>query len=230
MQAKLFFILYALTSVISAKEPSILTVSGYASLHKPADQLNMSVGVVTEGESAEEALKSNGQKMHAVLAILEEKGFSKKEFSTGQFNITPIYSTYPQNPPPDWSPKIIGYRVSNILEIKTDKLPQAGEIIDSLSLAGANSIDQISFKLKDAQQYRQEAIQSATELAMKDAKSLAAAADIELGRIRQIQLDNATAVEPRFKAFSASLDRSTPIEASEVAINAKVTIVYEIEH
>lgn len=227
---KMTFLLCLLTTALTAKEPSILTVNGHGTLHKPADQLNLTVAVVTEADTAEEALKANNQKMRAVISALENKGLSNKEFSTGQFNVSPVYTPYPKDPPPDWTQKIKGYRVNNSLAIKSDKLGQAGEIIDAVSLAGANAIDQISFGLKDPRLYRQEAIKTATVHAMEDAKSLAAAANVKLGRIRQIQLDNATPPEPRFKVFAANLDHSTPIEAGDVSVNANVTVIYELEH
>jgi uncharacterized protein len=230
MKAKTALFLCLITTALTAREPSILTVSGQASLSKPADQLHLNIAVVTEGVTAEEALKANSQKMQAVFSTLEAKGLSKKEFSTGQFNVSPVYSPYPKNPPPEWTQHIIGYRVNNSIAVKSSKLAQAGELIDAVTQEGANSIDQISFELKDARLYRQEAITSATTNAMEDAKSLAAAANIELGRILQIQLDNAASPHPSFKAYAANLERSTPIEAGDVSINAKVTIVYEIEH
>lgn len=231
MRSKFTLLLCLLSAALNANEPSILTVSGHASLNKPADQLHLSIAVVTEAETAEEALKANNQKMYAVFSVLDDQGLSKKEYSTGQFNVSPIYAPYPKNPPADWVQHIIGYRVNNTITVKSNKLGQAGGLIDVVTQAGANSIDQINFELKDARLYRQEAIQSATANAMEDARSLATAANIGLGRILQIQLDNASAPQPQFKSYAAAnLEHSTPIEAGDVQVNAKVTIVYEIEY
>lgn len=227
---KFFAWVVLLSTTLTAGQPSILSVTGHASLNKPADQLHLNIAVVTEGETAESALNANNKKMQSVIAALDSKGFSKKEFSTGQFNVTPVYSPYPKNPPPDWTQHIIGYTVNNTLTIKSDKINQVGELIDAVTQAGIDSIDRIGFELKDSRLYRQEAITSATENAMEDAKSLATAANVALGRILQIQLDNAALPEPRFKSYTASFDRSTPIEAGDVSVNAKVTIVYEIDH
>ena len=205
-----------------------LTINGAATIKKPADQLNLSVGVITEAENAEAALQANSTKMKAVIAAIQAKQITNKEYATGQFNISPTYAPYPKNPPPEWTQKINGYRVTNSLHIQTDKLDIAGEIIDAVSEAGANSVDQISFGLKDDRQHRQEAIKLATSYAKQDAEDLAVAANLKLGRIQQIWLDHAKAPEPRAKMFAASLDRSTPIEPGDVTVNANVTIVYQV--
>lgn len=225
-----------LTSAAEADENAhssahTLTVNGAATLYKPADQLNLSIAVITEADNAEAALQSNNKKMRAVIETLIAKELTHKEYSTGQFNISPIYTPYPKDPPPNWTQKIVGYRVSNSLSIRTGKIDQAGEFIDAANQAGANSIDHISFGLQDERSYRQEIIKAATENAIQDAKGLAAAANLNLGRIRQIWLDNAgTPPHPNLKlAPAAFMERSTPIEAGDVAINANVTIVYEVQ-
>ncbi len=205
-----------------------LTINGAATIKKPADQLNLSVGVITEAVNAEDALQANSTKMKAVIAALQDKAITNKEYATGQFNISPTYMPYPKNPPPDWTQKISGYKVTNSLHIQTDKLDLAGEIIDAVSKAGANSIDQISFGLKDERQYRQEVIKLATMYARQDAEDLATAANLKLDRIQQIWLDNASVPEPHTKMLAFSLDRSTPIEPGDITVNANVTIVYQI--
>ncbi len=64
---------------------------------------------------------------------------------------------------------------------------------------------------------------------MQDAEDLAMAANVQLGDIQAIWLDNAKPLEPRFKMLAANLDRSTPIEPGDVSVSANVTIVYELD-
>lgn len=218
------------TTTAGAKEPlSTLTINGAATLKKPADQLYLSVAVLTEADNAEAALENNNLKMQGVIAAIQAEELTQKEYSTGQFNIAPVYAPYPKNRNPDWTQKINGYRVTNALSIQTDKLERAGKIIDAVTQAGANSIDHIAFGLKDLRLYRQEAIKAATLYAMQDAKDLAESANMKLGQIHQIWLDHANGPEPQLKAFSASnLHSSTPLEPGDVAVNANVTIVFEL--
>lgn len=214
---------------LSASDSNLLNVSATATLYKPADLLNLSVGVVTEAATAEEALSKNNEQMHAVLAALQKIQLDSRDYFTGQFNFTPIYTPYPKDAPPNWTAKIIGYRVNNALTIRTDKLDKAGEIIDAVNKAGANAIDQIGFTLKDSQIYRQEAIRAATKNALQDAKDLAKAAEVKLGHIHEISLDQTRQPEPIMKLATAYLDNSTPITPGDVAITAAVSIKFTIE-
>ncbi len=230
MIRKIAYFLFLLSGIAFADEQlPILSINGSAILKKPADQFNLTVAVITEADSAVAALQNNSQKMRSVISALQAKELTSKEYTTGQFNITPTYTPYPKNPAPDWKQKINGYRVTNTLYIQTDKLDLAGELIDTVSEAGANSIDQISFGLKDERLYRQEVIKMATQNAIQDAEDLAMAANIRLERIQEISLDNARIPEPRHKMFAASLDRSTPIEPSDVSVSANVSIVYQVD-
>lgn len=231
-------IIAALPSVCNSLEvestlPTI-TLSAQATIYKPADELHMTVGVVNAGEKAESVLSINSSKMQAVISNLETAGLTKGEYQTGRFSIHPTYTPYPKDPPPDWKPSINGYEVSNTVVIKTNKLDLAGKLIDAANKAGANSIENIHFNLHDPRSYWNEAMSTATANAINDAKVIAQAAGVNLGRLLSITLDNANAVIPRannvYFAKSMGSESKPPIEAGDVTITASVSIVYEIGH
>ena len=66
-----------------------LTVRGESVLHVPADQMQLSIGVVTIAPTAGEALDANTKKMHDVEKALARKGLTTAEYKTGQFQIQP---------------------------------------------------------------------------------------------------------------------------------------------
>lgn len=210
-----------------------LTVEGHATLNKPADQISLSVGVVTLAKNAEEALAENSQKMQKVISELEKNGLEKTEYKTGGFSIQPTYTPYPKNPPPDWQATINGYEVRNSIHIKTEQIKQVGLFIDAASRAGANTIDQIQSGLKDDRSYWEEAITSATMNAISDAKTMAEAAGVKLHTLLSITLNNAEINPPQplhptlFRAKMAT-ESQTPIEPGDLEIKANVTVVYEI--
>lgn len=216
---------------VQADEPFFpkLVVSGASVLRKPSDQLTMNVSVVTQGNTAVKALADNNQKMNAVIESLKKAGLEKGEYQTGQFNIQPVYSIPPKNPPPDWKAIITGYDVTNSLNIRTLKLDKAPTIIDAVSAAGANQISNINFGLADPGKHKEEAIQTAAKSAIADAAALADAANLRLIRILNISLEQPQ-VYPRAKmmAFAAAEGNGTPIEAGDVEVNANVSITYEI--
>ena len=212
----------------------VLTVRGDAQLDKPADELRIRVGVVTESDEATIALRENSRQMNDVIDALKKTGLTDKEYQTSQFQIQPMYTRRPRQAPVDWKPKIVGYRVSNSLNVKTKKLELAGELIQAANEAGANSIDSISFGLADPRTHRAEAIRAATANALTDARTLAEAAGLRLVRVLSITLDQAAAPPPipimqRMSAGMAMAEAAPPpIQPGDVTVHANVTVVYEI--
>jgi uncharacterized protein YggE len=210
-----------------------LTVRGEAELEKPADQMHLSVGVLSENRDADEALDENSTKMRAVIDAIKDAGLTEDEYETGQFRIRPQYARRPRQPEPDWKPRIIGYEVQNTIKITTQKLELAGELLAAANRAGANTADVKGFDLADPRQYRAEAIRTATANALADAATLAHAANLELVRILSINLDHTPVrpIEAPISAMRAMGDAGAappPITAGEVTIRANVTVVYEI--
>lgn len=219
-------------SYASHCEVPTLKLSAQATLSKPSDELQLKIGVINLGETAETALAENSIKMNAVIASLEAAGLCKKDYETGKFSIHPTYTPYPQNPPPDWKPSINGYEVSNSINIHTEKLDMAGKLLDVANKAGANSISDISFGLHNPRMYWTEALGAATTNAISDAQAISASAGVHLVRVLSISLDNLKVVSPqvsaKFLAKGVSAD-APPIEPGEVTITATVTLVYEIK-
>jgi uncharacterized protein YggE len=216
----------------AATDISTLTVRGQAEFFKPADQLRMRIGVVTESPEPTEALDRNSDRMQDVIKALHKAGLTEDEYETGRFSVRPLYERRPRNAGGDWQPRITGYEVSNSLLIKTKKLDSAGKLIEAANKAGANSIDSITFDLADARSHRAEAIARATRNARADARTLADAAGVRLLRVVSISLDDASHRPPVARmgraVAMAEAGAAPPIAPGDVTVRAGVTIVYEI--
>lgn len=214
--------------------PSELTVRGRAVLQVPADRMQMRIGVVVSAETAEKALQMNAQKMTLLRKALEAGGLSQSEYQTGQFQIQPNWSKRPLKSSGDGHPEIVGYTVTNVLQLKTAKIDLAGRLIESAASAGGNRIDAITFGLADPRSYRARAIAAATENAAADARSLAEAAGARLGRIVNLRLDDAVAAPRRFaqvrmmEAGGSAAGPEVDIIPGDVAVEAGVTVVYQL--
>jgi uncharacterized protein len=211
-----------------------LTVRGEAELRKPADRVQLSVGVINEAKEAGPALEENNQKMHAVVKALTKLGLTDDEYETGRFRVRPVYSRRPRQADPEWKPEIVSYEVANSITIKTKKLDLVGTIIQKANEAGANSVEVTGFDLANSRTYRAEAIATATSNALDDARTLAKAASLKLVRITAINLDHEPVhtSEMRFTAPNARVmadsTAAPPIDPGDVEIHATVTIMYEI--
>jgi len=211
---------------------STLTVRGNAVLSKPSDELQMNIGVISQARTAESALAENSQKATSIIDSLQKTGLGENEYQTGRFNIRPMHSQRPANAPAEWSPEIVGYEVTHSLSIRTTNVDKAGELIDQATKSGANHVDTIKFSVKDPQKYHVEAINVATDNALKNAKALSCAAGVKLISIKSLSLDDAQMIEPRTRGLfltKAIGTESTPIEAGNVEIHAAVTVQYAID-
>jgi uncharacterized protein YggE len=218
---------------LSAKEsetPSLLTVHGEAVIQVPANQLSLSLGVVANGDTAEDALTKNGTTMNQVIDALKNAGLSAQELRTGQLSLRPIHSRPPKDIPENWQPKVLGFEATNMITITTEKLSIAPKAIDAATKAGANQIQELQFSLSDKQKWRSSVIAQATENAIADAITLTTAAHVKLGRIIELKLDE-TPAPPRFMMKAMAYgggNPSTPLEEGSIELRASVTAVYAI--
>ena len=225
----LVFFVSALISVHALDVPT-LSLSASATIWKPSDELQLKIGVVTLGVSAQEALAENSSKMRGVIQNLEVIGLSGDDYETSNFSINPTYTPCPKDPPPSWRQTINGYEVTNTILIRTPKLDLAGSIIDSANKAGANSITDIRFGLRHARDHWSEALTQAGLNAVSDAQAIARATGVRLVRVRSITLNSTQVHSPQLNlAGMAKCAQSTPIEPGEVSITANVTLLYEID-
>jgi uncharacterized protein len=210
----------------SSAETPQLQVRGEAELQVPADQLQLSIGVITQAETAQAALDRNSAGMKKVEQALYQLGLGQQEYRTGHFGIQPQWSIQPR---PNHRPEIIGFTVTNSFTVTTTKLELAGRLIETTVQAGANSIGDLIFGLTDPKAHRAEAIRQATNQARAEARILAAAAAINLGDIIFITVDQPVIHLQRLQAdrFEATAGQP-PLAPGEVTIRAGVAISFRI--
>lgn len=208
-----------------------LLVKGEATIHMPADQLELTLGVVTHSQTSGEAVQDNNVKMKKVVEAIQSIGLTSDDYQTGNFNIQPVYKY-----PPNEAAKLMGYDVTNNLKIKTQKIELADKIIGAAAEAGANKVESIAFNLKDPHVYKDVAIQQAAQNALSDAKALAQGTQVNLVRILTLNLDQTQNNFPRPMAFAAAKmaggsnnSFDVPIEVGNVEVSAWVSITFEIE-
>lgn len=208
-----------------------LSVRGEAEVEVPADILRVSIGVLTEHQEANKALKSNTRRMSEVIDALLREGLEEDEYETGRFRLRPLYSKRPRQADENWKPEINGYEVLNSITVKTQQLELAGSLIEAANAAGANTIDGVGFELSDDHPARQKAIAKATSQAIIDAHTLAESASLTLVRIITIRLDSADSEPARMdynRRLGATSASPPPITPGKVKVSAEVQITYEI--
>jgi uncharacterized protein len=214
----------------AAQEPAgpiqrAITVSGQGEAKAVPDEAHLSAGVVTEARKAADALAANSTAMNGVFAALRHLGISDKSIQTSGFSIAPQYANDREG---NETPKIGGYQVSNEVTVVVDDPRKVGPAIDALAAAGANSLGNISFTIRDPKPLQDEARADAIKDAIARAQTYAAAGGFTLGPILAV---SEGAAEPPPRPFAMSPMRmaaAPPIAAGQSSVSASVSVTFEI--
>lgn len=202
--------------------------SGEAIVKVKPDRAEVSISVVTLSPSAQEAASGNAAQTSQVLDAVKKTIESAGEIKTTAYAISPQYQ-YTNGRPP----KLTGYQASNTVLVIVNNLSLLGKVIDTAINGGANTINTISFGLKDDNPARTQALAEATLKARSSAEAIAKALNVKAGGVFQAE----TSEPPGFRPLRqfvpnqamASAASPTPIESGELDIRASVTVTLEIQ-
>jgi uncharacterized protein YggE len=171
----------AAAQVGSPREAETITVGGTGRTSVVPDRVSFTVGLQTVANSVEEATNQNNEKVAKVLAALKAAGAQQKHIQTSGFSIWPQ-----QDHRQGALPRIIGYQVSNSLVVRSDKVAEAGRLLQAAVNAGANTSSGLHFEVTDPAKGRDEGLRAAFADAREKAALLAQAAGRTLGRTLRI--------------------------------------------
>ncbi len=209
--------------------PRVITVTGNGEVAARPDEATISIGVVTEANTAREALSANSQAMQAVFGRMEELGIPEANVQTSNFSIQPIYPPYRQG---QTEPRrITGYRVSNTVSVLFEDIDTVGSGLDAVVSSGANQLHGIYFSISETDELMAEARTLAVGDARARAETLAAAAGVRLGRVLTISEGGGAYPQPQFYARTEmmAMDASVPVAAGEQTLSSSVSMTFEIE-
>lgn len=229
------------------REPFQISVSGEGKVAAKPDVAILSATVRTEKTALKDAQKENSETSQKVVTFLKSSGVAEKDIRTSYYNISPQYQyddcpriqieIYPPVPCRSLPvPKIIGYQVTNVYEIKVRDLGKAGDILGGVVSAGANEVSGLSFMIDDEDTLKADARKEAIDDARAKAKILAKQLGVSLGRIVSfseggqfppVMYERAMAVSADGKGGDTAVP--VPVEAGEQEIVVNVTIVYELK-
>ena len=145
---------------------STLSITSTSTTEVRPDRLSVSVGVETNGTTAQEAVSQNANLTGQVITALRGLGFTEDRIETSSYSVSPIYEfippaeqciqIYPPPPGCETRQEIIGYRAVNTVtvtldvpffRVATESVPDvnAGQVIDAAVGAGANRVDSVTF-------------------------------------------------------------------------------------
>lgn len=225
--------LLSLTIIGCARKPNRttkVTVAGEATTRVEPDTATLTISVVTQSGQALTAQQENARKSKTVADAVKANA-AAAEIKTSDYTLQPQYD-YRSNK----LPKIIGYNARNSVIVTMTDLQGVGAVIDAASTAGANSIDGISFTLKQTSPARGQALADATQQAMNKANSIAQALG---GRVTRVVEENESSTvgggfnqytrEESMMQYEATKMSATPIASGPLTVKSNVQLIVEIE-
>ena len=203
-----------------------VTVAATGTVAAEPDLAYVSSGVVSEADTARDALQRNSVAMKKVIDGLKGAGIDAKDIQTVSFNVEPRY----QQGKDGRAPQINGYRVVNQVRITARDLTKLGEMLDQIVGLGANQAGGISFEVSQAETLKDEARRQAVANAYRRAQLFAAAAGAKVGEVVTIAEDVVDfGPRPMAKGRVAMSAEAVPIERGTQTLEVRVQVTWALQ-
>ena len=146
----------------------------------------VSFSVTEQGATVAEAQAAATAKTDAALAAVEGLSIEEKDVKTIAYNVYPRYETtvcYTGYCPEVRNPKIIGYEVSQTVEVKVRDTSKAGDVLQALGTLNVQNISGPNFQVDEEDAIRNVAREEAINEAKAKAKALADQLGVRLGKV-----------------------------------------------
>ena len=227
----MLILLIALTGCIQQGEGNTINVDGNAEITVEPDQAEVWAGISIVKDNAEEAQSEANKVMNAVIDGLRYKGIDEKDIETERLS---IYEerTYTR----DEGSKVVGWRASQTIKVKTEDMSKVGTIVDIAVKNGANQINNINFGLTEEteQKYKKQALAEASKNAKEKAETIAESLNVRLGKIKTVSESSFNyRPYPMMMEAKAAGDMVAEVEsavvmAKDVTVTANINLVYNL--
>ena len=222
----------------TTESPVTISVTGEGEVFAKADIATFSFSVLAQDVTAGGAQQKSAESINKILVFLKEKGVEEKDVKTTGYYLNPRYE-YPRSVctngycPPVGEAKIVGYEVSQTIEVRVRNIDDVGMLISGAGDLGATNMSGPSFTIDDDTALKEEA----REKAIIDARERGEKLAQDLGvRIVRMTGYSESEVVPYGRAggvaMMATEDSAAKIApeipAGENTIATRVYISYEV--
>ncbi|MDR3698185.1 MAG: SIMPL domain-containing protein [Candidatus Sulfopaludibacter sp.] len=198
-----------------------IQATGTASLSVQPDQVQLTVSVVTQANTAAQAGQQNAAQTNAMITALNQVLGKSGTLQTTGYSIYPRYSNVPGQ-----TSTIVGYTAQNTLLATAYDLTLSGPLIDAANQAGASTVSGLTFGLQDPEPSRLQALTQAGKIAQSHASAIAAGLGAKAGSVLSAVEGSTGSIVPVFSGVGAS--SSTPVISGTVTVSATVTITVQL--
>ncbi len=217
-----------------------ITVQGNGEAMMVPDVAHISFTIQNKADTVAKAQEQTTKESSAALAFIKEQDIAEKDVKTLSYNISPEYS-YP-NPcgynmpcPYSGTPKIVGYQVSETIQVTLRDLSLVGAVLGGLGELGVENVSGPSFALSDATAGYSAARADAILKAQAQADLLEDQLGVTLGKIVNFS-ESTGGYYPMYNKYDMGMGGATEgrastapsIQPGENTYSASVSITYEI--
>ena len=202
-----------------------INIIGDGEVNATPDIAYLFLGVTTDKSTTTEALKANSTAMSNIMAAIKKEGLKDEDIKTSNYNLSPKYDYDKATE----KSILVGYTVSNTLNVTVKDISKVGQIIDTAVASGANISNGVSFGISDYGKYYNMALVNALSNAQSKAQAIANSLNIKLTTPAKIT-ENSSGVPTNYPvAINAKLESadSTSIQAGTYKVKANINLVYE---
>lgn len=204
--------------------PHTITVSASGKVTLVPDVARVHLGVTITKPTVKAARDAGAKAMTDIIAAIKALGVADADIRTTSLSLYPQYGS-------GSAPKVVGYQISEQVEVTVRDLDKAGDAVDAATAKGATDVHGISFEIADPVKAQNDARAAAVGAARTSAQAMAAAGNVTLGAV--VSITDATPVQPIFYGYGAAQrDASalvTPVQPGTQDLSATVTVVFEID-
>jgi uncharacterized protein YggE len=203
-------------------EPGI-AVTGTGRVTARPDTGLIEVGAEARAAQLADATAEVERRMREVLARVKALGVPAADVRTVLYSIDPIAE--PTRQPGEAGARLVGYRVSSVVQVRARGVEGLGRIVDTAVAAGANVVRNVHLTIDDPSRLEAEARALAMQDAATRASQIAAAAGVRLGPLRSVTEGASVRPVARMSVATAS----GPIEPGQLEVTVSLEARYAIE-
>lgn len=164
-----------------------INVAGEGEVFAIPDTARFTFSVQEEAETVPQAQEVVTETTNTILDALRQLGIPEENIKTVSYNVFPRYEfrdTQTQGfTPPQGERVLVGYEVSQTVEVKVEDPDEAGTLLAEVGELGADTVSGLRFTIDDMEALEEEALEIAIADAREKAESLADSLGVRLGSV-----------------------------------------------
>ncbi len=221
-------IMYQFTS-LDRQNINQITVSGEGKVYAKPDVAIVNLGVTTQGQTTADVIKSNTDKMNAVIQSVKDSGVDEKDILSTTYNLSPFYD-YTQAAGRTFK----GYTLQQNIEVKIRDFTKIGDVLAKSTVAGANLVGDLQFTIDNPEQFKEQARAKAIEQAKASAQNLAKESGIKLGKLINVY-ENYSPYPVMYNSKAMGMGGGVEVPApvptiqpGQQEVNITITLTYQV--